>query len=62
MEDLKDWLERTIDERMKKLGFTVETPQKEEDGATQKTVTITFVNGERARRMKEFYKKQKGKK
>jgi hypothetical protein len=62
MEDLVDWLERILDESLKRAGFTVQTPQEGQKETTQRTGTITFVNGEKARQMKEFYQKQKGKK
>ena len=43
MEDLKTFIERTIDEAMKEIGFTPQTPQKEKKETTQVSGTITFL-------------------
>jgi HD-like signal output (HDOD) protein len=43
MEDLKEYIERTIDEAMRRAGFTQQTPQKETKEPTTISGTITFL-------------------
>ena len=62
MDKLVEELEKILENNMKKAGFTLQTPQEVQKEATPRTGSITFVNGERARQMMEFYQKQKGKK
>jgi hypothetical protein len=62
MDKFVEELERISDEIWKKAGFKVQTPLVEQNEPAQRKGTISFVNGERARRMKESYDKQKGKK
>ena len=43
MEDLREYVERRIDEVMKEAGFTLQTPQKETKEPTTISGTITFL-------------------
>lgn len=56
--DLVDWLDNRIDELMEKLGFTpVEEPEQKKDASV--TGTITFLNGESAKKAAEYFKNKK---
>lgn len=60
--DLKEWLEKRIDEDMKSLGFTkieTTTPHKNEQVNSPVLGTITFLNGESAKRAASIYGKHK---
>ena len=54
MEDLKEFVEKSIDEMMKELGFKLIEPEKEKKEKTI-TGTITFLKGESARKAAEFF-------
>ena len=60
--NLKEWSDKVIDEAMKKAGFTpLTTPmEKNKQGVTPVSGTITFLKGESAKRAKEYYQKKKG--
>lgn len=52
MEDLKEYLERDIDETMKKLGFTRISDFTEQDRRDSPiSGTVTFLKGESAKRI-----------
>ena len=52
MEDLKEYVERRIDEVMKEVVFTPQTPQKETKEPTTISGTITFLGTGTLARMK----------
>ena len=58
-EDLKVWLERRLDEAMRRAGFTPLTQQEETKEATPITGRITFLSGESAKRAAARFQKQK---
>lgn len=63
MEDLKEWIERSMEEFAKETGLRLMTDEEwEEHKAKRKqgpvTGTITFLKGESAKRAAAFYKKK----
>ena len=60
-ESLMDWLERTIDEGMKELGFTLQTTptQTSQTEATPISGRITFLNGEPAKKAQQHFQQNK---
>lgn len=61
-ENLVDWTDNFLKERMKSLGFNlqmIEHPQKDEQGTTLVSGTITFLKGESAKKAKEHFQKMK---
>ena len=52
MEDLREYIEKRIDETMRKAGFIPQTPQKETKEPTTISGTITFLGTETLARMK----------
>jgi hypothetical protein len=63
-EDLVDYLDKITEELAKELGLELikrDHPMKEENGSTHVTGTITFLNGESAKRAASIYGKHKGK-
>ena len=58
MEDLKEFIERSIDEMMKELGFKLIEPEKEKNKEITIKETITFLKGESARKATEFFNKR----
>ena len=53
MEDLREYVERRIDEVMKEAGFTLQTPQKETKEPTTISGTITFLGKGTLARVKQ---------
>jgi hypothetical protein len=52
MEDLKEYVERHLDEVLRRAGFTQQTPQKETKEPTTISGTITFLGTGTLARMK----------
>lgn len=60
--DLKDWLEKTIDRRMREAGSTPITKETQtQQGTTPISGTITFLKGDSAKKAREFYQRKKDK-
>lgn len=61
-ENLVDWTDNFLKERMKSHGFNLQMtdhPQKDEQGTTPVSGTITFLKGESAKKAKEHFRKKK---
>lgn len=61
-ENLVDWTDNFLKERMKSLDFNLQMtdhPQKDEQGTTPVSGIITFLKGESAKKAKEYFQKMK---
>ena len=63
-ENLKDWLDKLVNQRMNEAGFTVQTTpiQKNQQEATRLKGTITFLKGTLAKKAEQHFQQQKDKK
>ena len=58
-EDLKAYIERTTEERMRRLGFTLVWEEPKQKEGMPVTGTITFLKGESAKKAAKYFQKKK---